>query len=96
MDRIREPNWAMVSQGRVIGGVVLLMDFSNRSAEVGYSVGRKYWNRGLATEAVHAVIAVAFSTHEDLNRVWARTDPDNLASQRVLEKVGMTKDGVLR
>ncbi len=96
MDRVREPNWALVFEGQVIGGVILLLDFSNRSAEVGYSVGRKQWNKGLATEAVRAVIDAAFSTHEDLNRVWARTDPDNVASQRVLEKVGMTKEGVLR
>lgn len=59
-------------------------------------MGRKHWNKGLATEAVRAVIDAAFSTHGDLNRVWARTDPDNVASQRVLEKVGMTKEGVLR
>lgn len=59
-------------------------------------MGRKHWNQGLGTEAVRAVIDVAFSVHEDLNRVWARTDPENGASQRVLEKLGMVKEGVLR
>lgn len=96
MDRVQEPNWAIVLEGRVIGGVVLLLDFTNRSAEIGYSVGRRHWNQGLGTEAVRAVIDLAFSTHRDLNRVWARTDPANVASQRVLEKTGMTKEGVLR
>lgn len=96
MDRTQEPNWALVLGGRVIGGVVLFMDFSNRSAEIGYSVGRDYWNQGLGTEAVRAVIDQAFSTHQELNRVWARTDPDNVASQRLLEKAGMVKEGVLR
>lgn len=96
MDRIEEPNWAIVLEGQVVGGVVLLLDFSNRSGEIGYSVARKHWNRGLGTEAVGAVIDVAFSTHEDLTRVWARTDPNNVASRRVLEKVGMSEEGVLR
>lgn len=96
MDRVQEPNWAIVFEGRVIGGVVLLLDFTNRSAEIGYSVGRRHWNQGLGTEAVRAVIDLAFSTHQDLNRVWARTDPANVASQRVLEKTGMMKEGVLR
>ncbi len=96
MDRRTEPNWAMVLQGRVIGGVVLLLDFEHGSAEVGYSVAREHWNRGFCTEAVSTVIDEAFSTHADLNRVFGRTDTENLASQRVLEKVGMVKEGVLR
>lgn len=96
MDRVQEPSWAIVLEGRVIGGVVLLLDFSNRSAEIGYSVGRRHWSQGFGTEAVRAVIDLALSTYQDLNRIWARTDPENVASQRVLEKVGMMQEGVLR
>jgi len=96
MDRTQAPNWAMVKDGRVVGGIVLLVDFSNRSAEIGYSVGREYWNQGLGTEAVRSVVQQAFSTYRELNRVWARTDPDNVASRRLLEKVGMVEEGVLR
>lgn len=96
MDRVREPNWAIVLDGRVIGGVVLFIDFEHRSGELGYSVARRHWNRGLGTEAARSVLDAAFATHPELLRVWARTDPDNGASQRVLEKVGMLKEGVLR
>jgi ribosomal-protein-alanine N-acetyltransferase len=63
---------------------------------VGYSVGRAHWNRGLCTEGLRAVLEVAYATHEELNRIHARTDPANAASQRVLEKVGMSREGVLR
>lgn len=52
MDRVQEPSWAIVLEGRVIGGVVLLLDFSNRSAETGYSAGRRHWSQGFGTEAV--------------------------------------------
>lgn len=96
MDRQRQPNWAFVLDDTVIGGLTMFFDFEHRSAEIGYSVGRKYWSNGFCTEAVRAVIDVAFSTHQDLIRIHAKTDPENIASQRVLEKVGMAKEGVLR
>lgn len=95
-DRITQPSWAFELDGTVVGGLVLFFDFENRSAEVGYSVARPHWNKGLCTEALRAVLDAAFSIHEDLNRVHARTDPANVGSQRVLEKVGMAKEGVLR
>lgn len=90
------PNWAFDLDGTVIGGLTLLLDLENRSAEVGYSVGRAYWNRGFCTEALRAVLDVAYASHDELNRIHARTDPANAASQRVLEKVGMSREGVLR
>lgn len=96
MDRRSQPNWAFVFEETVIGGLTMFLDFEHRSAEIGYSVGRRHWNKGFCTEAVRAVITVAFSNHRDLNRIHAKTDPANVASQRVLEKVGMVKEGVLR
>ena len=70
--------------------------FESLSAEIGYSVARSRWNRGFCTEAVRSVVEAAFSTHLDLNRLWARADVANLGSQRVMEKIGMTREGVLR
>lgn len=64
-------------------------------AEIGYALSRKYWGRGYTTEAVRAVIAFGYNTME-LNRIEARCDPLNVASARVLEKVGMKFEGVLR
>ena len=64
-------------------------------AEVGYVLARRYWGRGLMTEAAGAVVECAMAQPE-IYRVWATVDLDNVASQRVLEKVGMAREGVLR
>ncbi|MEJ2204176.1 MAG: GNAT family N-acetyltransferase [Gemmatimonadota bacterium] len=95
-DRAVHPSWAIVYEGVVIGGINLRFNFEHRSAELGYSIARSQWNHGFCTEAARAVIEHAFSTHEDLIRVHARADDQNGASQRVMEKVGMVKEGVLR
>lgn len=96
LDRSSHPAWAITLDGTVIGGVNLRFDFEHRSAEIGYSVARSHWRKGICSEAARAVIAAAFSTHEDLIRIHARADADNVGSQRVMEKVGMVKEGVLR
>lgn len=95
-DRLTRPSWAIVLDGRVIGGVNLRLDLANRLGEIGYSVARSHWNHGYCTEAVRAVIAEAFASHPDLNRIRAFADVRNTASQRVMVKVGMQKEGMLR
>ena len=65
------------------------------SAEVGYSFSREFWNRGLATEALSAVIRSAFASLP-VNRIEAQHDIRNPASGRVMEKSGMRKEGILR
>ncbi len=67
----------------------------NRSAEVGYSLARPVWNRGLATQALSAVVASAFSSLP-LHRLEAQHDVRNPASGRVLEKCGFRREGILR
>ena len=96
LDRITHPAWAIVHEGAAIGGINVGFRFEHRLAEMGYSVARRHWNRGFVTEVARAVIDAAFRTHADLNRIHARADLENAASQRVMEKVGMTKEGVLR
>lgn len=96
LDRSTHPSWAIVLDGSVVGGINVRFDFEHRKAEMGYSIARDHWNRGYVTEAAGAVVDAAFSTHADLNKVLARADVDNTASQRVMEKIGMTEEGVLR
>lgn len=96
LDRESHPAWAITLQGRVVGGVNLRFAFENRSAEIGYSVARTHWGQGYCTEAARAVIDASFSTHPDLNRIHARADTDNVGSQRVMQKVGMTREATLR
>ena len=64
-------------------------------AEVGYVLAQRYWGRGLMTEAAGVVVEWVIAQPE-IHRAWATVDLENVASQRVLEKVGMVREGVLR
>ena len=66
-----------------------------RSASMGYCFDEVAWGHGYATEAARAVLHWAYDTL-DLNRVQAETDTRNLASARVLEKLGFVREGTLR
>jgi [ribosomal protein S5]-alanine N-acetyltransferase len=66
-----------------------------RSASLGYCYTEAAWGHGFATEAAHALLRWAFDTL-DLNRVQAETDTRNVASARVLEKLGFVREGTLR
>ena len=66
-----------------------------RSASLGYCLNDEAWGHGYATEAAHALLQWAFDTL-DLNRVQAETDTRNVASARVLEKLGFQREGTLR
>jgi len=67
----------------------------HRSATLGYCLGDASWGQGYATEAARALLQWAFESL-DLNRVQAETDTRNLASARVLEKLGLQREGLLR
>lgn len=64
-------------------------------AMLGYAYGRAAWGRGIATEAARVMVAMGFDVL-GLRRIWAACDPENTASRRVLEKVGMQVEGLLR
>ena len=66
-----------------------------RSASLGYCFGEASWGHGHATEAARALLTWAFDTL-DLNRVQAEADTRNVASARVLEKLGFVLEGTLR
>lgn len=82
--------------GRMIGTVGFMwVNLDHRSAEVGYSLSRDYWNRGIMTEAVRRVVAFGFDQLK-LNRIEAQHEVDNPASGRVMAHVGMRYEGTLR
>lgn len=56
--------------------------------EVGYRLARNYWGKGVATESARASLQFGFD-HLNLDRIVAVVHPDNLASQRVIEKIGL-------
>jgi ribosomal-protein-alanine N-acetyltransferase len=90
-----ELTWGITQKGeeQVIGMVACRL--RGHAADIGYVIARRYWNRGFVTEAVRAVVEWAAKL-EPIFRVWAVCDTANGASARVLEKVGMTREGVLR
>ena len=80
----------------LIGNCGIRMDHANAfQADIGYELDPRYWNRGYATEAAHAIVDFGFSRF-DLHRVWSWCVADNLGSAHVLEKLGMRREGYLR
>ncbi|MBB4268140.1 8-oxo-dGTP diphosphatase [Roseospira visakhapatnamensis] len=78
--------------GAIAGAVTIAWHRHWPEAELGYWVGRPFWGRGYATEAVRAITDLGFATF-DLAGVFSSTRGDNTASQRVLDKVGLRPDG---
>ena len=82
--------------GQIIGTIGFMwIQTDNSAAEVGYSLSRDYWNRGLMTEALQAVIDYGFG-RLNLNRIEAQHETANPASGAVMRKCGMQKEGTLR
>jgi RimJ/RimL family protein N-acetyltransferase len=87
--------WTVVERnGGAAVGTLATNDTKHQVAEIGYLLMRRYWGRGYAREAVARLIDVLFE--EGHRRVWADTDPDNAASNRLLERLGFTLEGRLR
>lgn len=82
---------------KVIGSITLDKGKGAHSckAELGFVISRKYWKNGFATQAIKIAIQSGF---EDLTveRIEAFVDPSNIGSQRVLEKNGFVKEGLLK
>jgi RimJ/RimL family protein N-acetyltransferase len=78
-------------------GTCLLFRFEEGSAraELGYVLGRAHWGQGFMREALEALIGCAFGTL-GLRRLEAEVDARNLASARLLQRIGFTREGLLR
>ena len=79
----------------LIGTVGLAIVELDQRAEIGYWLGREYWGNGFCTEAVVAVVEYGFEGL-GLHRIFAQHISRNIASARVLEKAGFSKEGVFR
>lgn len=99
-ERGEPANWGLElkENGRFIGMCGFMADSwepEYARASLGYAIGREYWGRGLVTEAVQAAIQFGFEKLS-LNRIEARCVAENTASERVMQKVGMSSEGTLR
>lgn len=84
-----------LSDHQLMGSMGLYVAKEESTAELGYWVGQEFWGEGYATEAGAALIAYGFETL-GLFRIFARAHTDNPGSCRVLLKLGMRPEGVMR
>lgn len=87
---------ARLETGQVIGSIGFhLRDWESRTVEMGYCLRRDHWRKGLTAEAARAMLAAAFG-RLGLRRVFATCDVRNTGSYRVMERVGMRREGEFR
>lgn len=91
--------WAIIyndGSDRPIGSIgVVAQEDTVGMVAIGYCIGKKYWHKGITSEALQAVIDFLFK-QEGINRIEARHDVNNPNSGRVMQKCGMTYEGTLR
>ena len=88
--------WVVEHEGAVVGEVLLwLTDVAGKVAEIGWVLDPSASGKGFATEAVTAVLQLAFEDYE-LHRVVAQLDPRNEASARLAQRVGLRQEAHLR
>lgn len=90
--------WGMVLKQnyKFIGTVGLNgLQLKNKRAEIGYELHPDYWRKGYTSEAILEVLHYSF-TELELNRIGAVVYPENVPSIDLLEKIGFTKEGLLR
>ncbi|KPV42323.1 GNAT family N-acetyltransferase [Alicyclobacillus ferrooxydans] len=100
VERLRHPRnqfalGIVIKDSNELIGACSLTRTEPLQGEIGYSLNRNYWGYGFATEAAQAMLRFAFK-ELNLHRVYATCRPSNIGSSRVLEKVGMTREGHLR
>jgi [ribosomal protein S5]-alanine N-acetyltransferase len=82
--------------GKVIGSCGFLnMKSKHHRAEVGFELSKDYWGKGIASEALDAVVKYGF-LHFQLERIEALIEPANVPSQKLVERKGFLKEGLLR
>jgi aminoglycoside 6'-N-acetyltransferase len=86
---------AVELDGRVVGDVLVHLDgldgHDGRQAEIGWVFAPDVRRRGYATEAARAITDVAFE-ELGVHRVWAQLEPENAASARICERIGMRRE----
>ena len=83
------------ADGALMGSVSLIVTRRHRRAELGYWLGVPFWGQGYMTEAAGVLVARGFALL-DLHKIEATHMTRNPASGRVMEKIGMTREGLLR
>ena len=81
--------------GELIGAISIMSIVEEHQGELGYWMGTPYWNKGYCTEAAREMLRYGFM-ERGLNRIHASYFARNPASGRVMEKLGMSYEGLRR
>jgi RimJ/RimL family protein N-acetyltransferase len=89
---------AIEVEGKAVGsiGITRHTDVERITAELGYFIGERYWNRGIMTAVVKEMVAYAFFSFPELRKIYATPFDFNIASQKVLQKAGFECEGILK
>jgi RimJ/RimL family protein N-acetyltransferase len=90
-----EYQWVVLE--RHTGELVGTISFRPRghAVDFGYFFARNYWGKGLAFDAASAVMSW-FASRPEIVRIWATVDAENVRSRRLLERLGLQLEGVMR
>ncbi|MCY3412446.1 MAG: GNAT family N-acetyltransferase [Candidatus Heimdallarchaeota archaeon] len=81
---------------KLIGTISILdWDRNHRTCEIGYQLHPDYWSKGIMTEALRAILPFIFYDM-GINRLEASCNTGNIGSQKVLEKTGFVREGIMR
>jgi RimJ/RimL family protein N-acetyltransferase len=80
--------------GELYGAIALSNNQKFNNGEIAYWIGEKFWGNGYATEAAQAILQFAFE-EKQYHKVFARYFNSNPASGRVMQKLGLKKEGIL-
>lgn len=97
-EHYRNEGWGIILKetNQLIGNISVVDDNpKTKTKALGYVLGERFWNQGYMSEALIEVINFLFET-TDVNRIEAEHDTENPDSGRVMEKAGMTFEGILR
>ncbi|MDV2685560.1 GNAT family N-acetyltransferase [Alkalihalophilus lindianensis] len=81
--------------GKLLGAIALTNNQRFNHGEMAYWIGQEYWGNGYATEAAKGILQFAF-VEKNYNKVFARYFNSNSASGKVIEKICMKKEGILK
>jgi len=88
--------WTIVRmKDKQLIGMIEIASIDQTGINLGYVLAQAYWGNGYMSEALRKIIVWALHQN-DIYRVWAICDTENIASTRVMEKAGMQKEGILR
>ena len=90
-------HFAIIYDGDLVGaiGIHPETDVYRYSAEIGYWIGKAYWNKGIGSKAVSQIVSYGLNAFT-LNRIQARVFAGNWASKKVLERNGFIEEALLK